>query len=147
VRLPERRSHDDDLDDDVLVERGATLENQLAAISLELDHLAIGIEQERRKLRKSAVKLGFNAIIGSVGIAATPVTFGLSLCLTVAGIVMITWDGMDYAREHARHVPNRRRVRQLGTAADEIADELAAIHATLEARTSGEAPRPRSLEA
>jgi hypothetical protein len=128
--------------DDALIEHGAVLENQLAAIKSELEHLAMGIEHERRQLRKSAVKLGFNAVIGSVGIAATPVTFGLSLCLTVAGIVMITWDGMDYAREHARLVPNRRRVRQLSTAADAIADELAAIHATLEARTSGERPRP-----
>jgi len=61
--------------DDALLERGAALENQLAAIRSELVSLTASVGQERRKLRKSAIKLGFNAIIGTVGIAATPVTF------------------------------------------------------------------------
>ncbi len=128
----------DDIDDDTLLDRGAELENLLATIKAELARLVNEIDQERRKLRKSAIKLGFNAIIGSVGIAATPVTFGISLILTLAGIVMITWDGVDYARDHTRHAPNRRRLRQLRIAAEDVEDELAAISEVLDARTRGE---------
>jgi len=57
---------------------------------------------------------------------------------------MLTWDGMDYARDHALHVPNRRRLHKLGDAGKVIADELAAIHATLEARTRDAAAPLRS---
>ena len=74
-------------------------------------------------------------MIAVVGIAATPLTFGLSLLGTAFGIGMLTWDSVDYSRDHVRHAITRRRLRELDLAAKKIGQELDAIMDELDRRS------------
>jgi hypothetical protein len=83
------------MDDDSLVNYGALLEIELAEIKTARSEIFDELAAARPKLRKSAIKLSVNTVVATIGIAATPLTFGLSLVLTAVGISVLTWDGVD----------------------------------------------------
>jgi hypothetical protein len=95
-----------DLSDDDLVETGAALETVLADLTVGWRDVATEVDAEWPKTRKSAIKLGVNTTLALAGVAAAPVTFGLSLLLTVGSVGMIVWDGVDFARDLAGHRSN-----------------------------------------
>jgi hypothetical protein len=74
-------------------------------------------------------------LVASLGVAATPLTFGASLVLTAIGIGMLTWDGVDYAREHSRYMAIHRRLRELDREVRWITKELTIILETLDRRS------------
>jgi hypothetical protein len=124
----------DALDDDDLLGIGAELESRLLAIQTELESLEPDVLAERRRIRKSGIKLGINALLGLAGVGIAPVTFGWSLILTFGCTGMVVWDGIDYVNDYVGHGPERRRLRELRLAAKDLADELGTIHAVLETR-------------
>jgi capsid protein len=67
-----------DLSDDDLVETGAALETVLADLTVGWRDVATEVDAEWPKTRKSAIKLGVNTTLALAGVAAAPVTFGLS---------------------------------------------------------------------
>jgi predicted nicotinamide N-methyase len=131
----------DDLDDDALIEYGASLELELTEIKAARAEAVNELAAERPRLRRAAIKLSVNAVVATIGIAATPLTFGLSLFLTAISISVLTWDGVDYAKDHGRHTISRRRLRELSDYATEVADELAAVHEALDARAGTDETR------
>ena len=134
MAMPPRYPEYDKLSDDDLIDIGADLENRLLAVQGELAELEPDVLMERRRIRKSGIKLGINAILGLAGAAAAPITLGWSLILTFGCTGMVVWDGIDYANDFLGHGPARLRLRELRLAANDLADELATIHAVLETR-------------
>lgn len=125
------------LNDDQLLEFGAALEIELSEVKSEYGALFGTVDAERRKIRRSAVKLMLNTALGLGGIVAAPVTLGLSLVFTVGGILMVLWDGIDQARDHSRHRANCQRLRALRISSSKIADRLQNIETALDVRSRG----------
>jgi len=124
-----------DLTDDQLIEIGAALELRHAALSVDVAAASAGISQERRKLRIAGGKLGINAMLAAAGIAAAPLTFGVSLLLSVGSIGMLVWDGVEFAHLYATHRTKRLACRSARVDSAAVESELALLVTEIERRT------------
>jgi len=123
-----------ELSNDQLIALGAKLETELALVRREFGSIVEEVARRQPALIKPGAKLGINAGVAVGGLALAPFTLSLSLALTVIGIGMTVWDGVEYGRDAAGFLQLRLRARRCRIRAAEIEAELRDIIALLNQR-------------
>jgi hypothetical protein len=68
-------------------------------------------------------------------LAAAPLTFGVSLLLSVGSIGMLVWDGVEFARLYATHRAKRLACRSAREDSAAVESELTLLVTEIERRT------------
>ena len=127
----------EELSNEQLLELAADLSAQLKSVRAELAHLQRRVDVERRKLRKTATKLGLNGALGAGGVLAAPITMGWSLVLTLGSAGMTAWDVYDYAHDRSEYKELLEIAANLRTKSQTTADRYESVAKAVNSRFGG----------
>lgn len=119
------------LSDDLLIDLGAQLENDLNEVRLKPDILVEQLQTKQTGLLKPGVKLSLNTAIGIAGIALAPITLNISLILSIFSGVITVSDAFDFSDDLNRYRTDRGKIRRLRRLQSEIDRQLRDIELVL----------------